>query len=139
MQGDIGALARGQDNHCNRGSAPIRLLPPNLTHSRPHQARRVDFTKVHNNGQRQASDAILVSAKLKAEYGTADNVIESRDVARIMSISVRAVYRLSESRKLPCIKWDRSVRFDPVDVAKFIEDNRREAIDIEALADTMCV
>ena len=64
---------------------------------------------------------------LRAEY-----------VARIMIISVRAVYRLSESRKLPSIKWDRSVRFDPVDVAKFIEDNRREAIDIEALADTIC-
>lgn len=66
-------------------------------------------------------------------------LLRAEDVARIMSISVRAVYRLSESRKLPSIKWDRSVRFDPVDVAKFIEDNRREAIDIEALADTMCV
>lgn len=56
-----------------------------------------------------------------------------------MSISLRAVYLLAEKRKLPCIKWDRSVRFDPVDVAKFIEDNRREAIDFEAIADTMCV
>lgn len=66
-------------------------------------------------------------------------LLRAEDVARIMSISVRAVYRLSESRKLPSIKWDRSVRFHPVDVAKFIEDNRREAIDYEALADTICV
>lgn len=56
-----------------------------------------------------------------------------------MSISLRAVYRLAEARKIPCIKWDRSVRFDPVDVAKFIEENRREAIDYDAIADTMCV
>jgi hypothetical protein len=66
-------------------------------------------------------------------------LLTANDVARIMSISLRAVYLLAEKRKLPCIKWDRSVRFDPVDVAKFIEDNRREAIDFEALADTMCV
>jgi excisionase family DNA binding protein len=66
-------------------------------------------------------------------------LLKVKDVARIMSISERAVYRLAEERKIPCIKWDRSVRFDPVDVAKFIEDNRREAIDYEAIADTMCV
>lgn len=66
-------------------------------------------------------------------------LLRPEDVARIMSISLRAVYRLAETRKIPCIKWDRSVRFDPIDVAKFIENNRREAIDIEALADTMCV
>lgn len=67
------------------------------------------------------------------------SLLTAEDVSRIMSISLRAVYRLVETRKMPCIKWDRSVRFDPVDVAKFIEDNRREAIDIEAIADTMCV
>lgn len=66
-------------------------------------------------------------------------LLKVKDVARIMSISERAVYRLAEERKLPSIKWDRSVRFDPVDVAKFIEENRREAIDYEAIADTMCV
>ena len=56
-----------------------------------------------------------------------------------MSISLRAVYLLAEKRKLPCIKWGRSVRFDPVDVEKFIENNRQDAIDFEAIADTMCV
>ena len=66
-------------------------------------------------------------------------LLRPEDVARIMSISLRAVYRLAEARKIPCIKWDRSVRFDPVDVAKFIEENRREAIDYDAIADTMCV
>ena len=66
-------------------------------------------------------------------------LLRPEDVARIMSISLRAVYRLAEARKIPCIKWDRSVRFDPVDVAKFIEDNRRKVIDYETIADTMCV
>lgn len=66
-------------------------------------------------------------------------LLRAEDVARIMSISLRAVYHLAETRKLPSIKWDRSVRFDPMDVAKFISDNRREAIDYEAIADTMCV
>ena len=70
---------------------------------------------------------------------TTTTLLTANDVARIMSISLRAVYLLAEKRKLPCIKWDRSVRFTPEDVAKFIEDNRREAIDYEAIADTMCV
>lgn len=66
-------------------------------------------------------------------------LLKPEEVARIMSISLRAVYRLAEARKIPCIKWDRSVRFDPTDVAKFIEENRRCAIDYEAIANTMCV
>ena len=66
-------------------------------------------------------------------------LLNVKDVARIMSISTRAVYRLMETRKIPYIKWDRSVRIPAEEVAKFIADNRHEAIDFEALVDTMCV
>lgn len=66
-------------------------------------------------------------------------LLKVKDVARILSISERAVYHLAKKRTIPCIQWNKSVRFDPVDIARFIEDNRRAAIDIEALADTMCV
>lgn len=64
MQGDIGALERRQDNYRHRGFAPIRLLPIAEQNTRPHKARRGNFSKVHNYGHRQASDAILVGTKL---------------------------------------------------------------------------
>ena len=66
-------------------------------------------------------------------------LLRVKDVARILSVSERAVYHLAESRIIPTIKWNKSVRFDPIDVAKFIDDNRREAIDYEALAETRCL
>lgn len=66
-------------------------------------------------------------------------LLDVKDVARIMSISTRAVYRLIETRKIPFIKWDRSVRIPAEEVGKFIEQHRHEALDLETIAETMCV
>lgn len=51
-------------------------------------------------------------------------LLNANEVAKIMNISLRAVYRLADKHTLPSVKWDRSVRFLPSDVAKFIKDNR---------------
>ena len=67
------------------------------------------------------------------------SLLKPKDVARVLSISERAVYHMAKERRLPCVKWGKSVRFDPVDIAKFIEDNKHKVIDYEAIADTMCV
>lgn len=101
MQGDFGAPARGQDNYCNRGSAPIRLLPPNLTHSRPHKARRANFTKVHNNGQRQTSYAILPCAKLKAEYCKMDSKIHRCERRFVLGVGGGRNTSRSEEHRIP--------------------------------------
>lgn len=66
-------------------------------------------------------------------------LLNVEDVAQILGISVRAVYRLTEGRKLASIKWGRSVRVAPDDLAIFIHNHREEAIDLDAEADTICV
>lgn len=70
---------------------------------------------------------------------TQTTLLKANDVARMLSISLRAVYRLAEQRKIPTVKWGRGVRFRPIDVAEFVENHTIKPIDFEALADTMCV
>lgn len=66
-------------------------------------------------------------------------LLDVKDVARMLSISTRAVYLLAEERKIPAVKWGRSVRFRPIDVAKFVEDHTIMPRDYEAEAETMCI
>lgn len=61
------------------------------------------------------------------------------DVATILGVNVRAVYRLTESRKLASFNWGRRVRIAPDDLAKFLEAYYNKAEDLEALAETQCV
>ena len=53
-------------------------------------------------------------------------LLRATEVAKIMGISLRAVYRLKDDRKLPYVRWNRSVRFDKDEVQKFIDANRRK-------------
>lgn len=61
------------------------------------------------------------------------------DVATILGVNVRAVYRLTESKKLASFNWGRRVRIAPEDLAKFLDTYYTKAVDVEAQADTMCV
>lgn len=54
-------------------------------------------------------------------------LLKATEVAKIMGISLRAVYRLKDDHKLPYVQWNRSVRFDKDEVQKFIDANRKEA------------
>lgn len=54
-------------------------------------------------------------------------LLRATEVAKIMGISLRAVYRLKDDHKLPYVRWNRSVRFDKDEVQKFIDANRKEA------------
>lgn len=65
-------------------------------------------------------------------------LLDVKQVADILGISVRAVYRLTDKKAIACVKWGRSVRIAPDDLAKFIDSHKVEAIDFEALADTIC-
>ena len=53
-------------------------------------------------------------------------LLDAKQVAKMMGISLRAVYRLKDTKKIPCIKWDRSVRFERADIENFIKNNRQE-------------
>ena len=54
-------------------------------------------------------------------------LLRATEVAKIMGISLRAVYRLKDDHKLPYVRWNSSVRFDKDEVQKFIDANRKEA------------
>ena len=57
---------------------------------------------------------------------TQTGLLKATEVAEMMGISLRAVYRLKDTKKIPCIKWDRSVRFERADIENFIKNNRQE-------------
>lgn len=66
-------------------------------------------------------------------------LLDAKQVANILGVSVRAVYRLTDKKAIACVKWGRSVRISPDDLAQFIASHKVEAIDLEALAETHCV
>lgn len=65
-------------------------------------------------------------------------LLDAKQVADILGINKRAVYRLITGRKLASVKWGRTVKVAPDDLAKFIDSHKVKAIDLEALADTIC-
>lgn len=46
-------------------------------------------------------------------------------VAELLGLSKPHVYNLAKGGKLPSVKFDQAVRFDPADVERFIQDHRR--------------
>jgi excisionase family DNA binding protein len=64
---------------------------------------------------------------VKNEQGrrSATPLLSIDDVAERLGVNVRHVRRLVQERRLPFIKWGRLLRFDPDDVAAFVEQHRR--------------
>lgn len=56
-------------------------------------------------------------------------LLRAPEVAKIMGLSLRAVYRLSESKKIPFVKWGKAIRYDLADVEAFINANKHYAYD----------
>ena len=55
---------------------------------------------------------------------TRGRLLSVEDVADQLGVNVRHVRRLVQQRRLPFIKWGRLLRFDPVDVAQFMDEHR---------------
>ncbi len=51
------------------------------------------------------------------------SLLRAEDVARRLSISPRAVYRLAERGELPAIRWGRVVRFDPEALERWLAEH----------------
>jgi excisionase family DNA binding protein len=50
-------------------------------------------------------------------------------VAKHLGVNVRHVRRLIAERRIPFIKWGHLIRFDPDEIAAWLERNRRRADD----------
>lgn len=46
-------------------------------------------------------------------------------VAKHLGVNVRHVRRLIAERRIPFIKWGHLIRFDPDEIAAWLDDNRR--------------
>jgi excisionase family DNA binding protein len=56
-------------------------------------------------------------------------LLDINAVAQHLGVNVRHVRRLIAERRIPFIKWGHLIRFDPDEVADWLEHNRRDVTD----------
>ena len=52
-------------------------------------------------------------------------LLDITELARHLGVNVRHVRRLVAERRVPFIKWGHLIRFDPTEIADWLERNRR--------------
>lgn len=53
-----------------------------------------------------------------------DRLVGIAEVAEVLGVEVRHVRRLVAERRIPFIKWGHLLRFDPLELAAWIDDHR---------------
>lgn len=57
-------------------------------------------------------------------------LLTAEQVGELLNVAVAEVWRMARSGALPCIRLGhRTMRFDPDDVQKYIDNKREQAID----------
>ena len=52
-------------------------------------------------------------------------LLKPNEAANKLQVSARTLWQLKKDGKLPCIRIYRSVRYDPNDITKFIENQKQ--------------
>lgn len=52
-------------------------------------------------------------------------LVSIADVAELLGVEVRHVRRLVQERRIPYVKWGHLLRFDPIDVARWVDEHRQ--------------
>ncbi len=52
-------------------------------------------------------------------------LLTSSEVAGLLGVAKRHIYRLVSEDRIPYLKWGRLLRFDPVEIAAWLEGFRR--------------
>ena len=55
-----------------------------------------------------------------------NRLLQAHEVAEMMGLSRKHVYRMATERKLPSIKFEGSLRFPLQDLLQYVERHRRE-------------
>jgi len=71
--------------------------------------------------------AHITTATPQANAGTVIGLLNTKQAAATLGISVRSLQEHAAARDLAFVKIGRSIRFDPADLAVFINKNRRRA------------
>ena len=61
--------------------------------------------------------------------GVGKRLLNARETAEFLGLSVDTVYRKSRLRELPSVKVGRSLRFDLVALERYVEQNTIETIE----------
>ncbi len=67
--------------------------------------------------------------KEKSNDGNGCGLLTVRQVSDLLGICERTAFELTKRGKLPAVRIGRAVRYDPVDVAAFIEACKNEGVD----------
>lgn len=54
-------------------------------------------------------------------------LLKPAEAAKLLAISLRTLWRMTVSRKLPAVKVGRCVRYSPADLAEYIDRQRTPA------------
>jgi excisionase family DNA binding protein len=54
-------------------------------------------------------------------------LINIRDAAELLGVEVRHVRRLVHERRIPFVKWGHLIRFDPTEIASWVDEHRTPA------------
>jgi excisionase family DNA binding protein len=112
--------------------------PPPRAQPIPHQAAgwRVIGTGVKDKAARTAMCGLgsgLVKVMVAQRHGgmrrdpPVHTLLTVDDVAEHLGVNVRHVRRLVQERRLRYVKWGRLLRFDPADIAAFVDEHRSTA------------
>jgi hypothetical protein len=53
-------------------------------------------------------------------------LLKPSEAAGVLKICPRTLWQLTREGRLPCVRIYRSVRYDPKDIAKFIENQKKQ-------------
>ncbi len=65
-----------------------------------------------------------MSREAKNERTATGGLLTVRQVAELLGVCERTIFSLTQEGKLPAARIDRAVRYDPCDVAGFIEASK---------------
>jgi excisionase family DNA binding protein len=54
-----------------------------------------------------------------------DRLLDIPGVAELLNTSIRHIRRLVSEQRIPVVRVGRLIRFDPADISRWLDDNRR--------------
>ncbi len=54
-------------------------------------------------------------------------LLTTAEAAKLLGVGKRHIYRLVSKERIPYLKWGRFLRFDPVEIAAWLEGFRRSS------------
>ena len=78
--------------------------------------------------EKQRTTSKAGQTRLKDDAVAVKRLIGVSDLAAILNVDERHIYRLVAERRIPYIKWGHLLRFDADEVQRWLDDNRVEPL-----------